>query len=475
LKGQNNMTQKFETLIIGLGPAGMAAAIELARQGVQVAVVDENPEPGGQIYRQPPSEFVIEDKRFLGVRYRVGQDIIAQFNRLSDKMTIFSETAAWGFFEGNTMALAHKDYLERVDADKLILCEGAMERSIPFPGWTLPGIMTAGGLQKMIKYQRLLPGKRFVLSGAGPLQLSVAASLVKEGAEVVALCEATRAKDSLRLVFEIIRQKRLFKEAVSYLFPILKKSVPIFRPYAVISASGDNRVREVTIARLDGNRMPIAGTERIFEADTVGLGYGFLPVARLARLCGCVHVYDPVLKSWKPKTDMFMQTSVANIYTAGDSSGVDGADLAEVEGRIAGIHAAAELGKMARDERDRRLKSLFHERKRIKRYSQVLNRVFSPHSGLFSLMAYDTIVCRCERITAKEVVAGIQKGTRNINEIKKTRVCMGPCQGRTCESIVTELMLQKGIPIEDIGHMTIRPPIIPMPGSVFEEDVCSPD
>ena len=463
------MTQKFEALIIGLGPAGMAAAMELDRQGVHVAVVDENPEPGGQIYRQPPGDFVIEDESSLGIRYRVGQNIIRQFDQLRDKITVFSQTMAWGFFEGTTMALEHDGHIELVEFDKLILCEGAMERSIPFPGWTLPGIMTAGGLQKMVKYQRLLPGKRVLLSGASPLQLSVAASLVKNGAEVVALCEATRIKDTLKLVSEIIRQKGLFKEAVSYLFPVLKKSVPILRPYLVVSASGDNRVREATIARLDENWVPIAGTEKTFDVDTISLGYGFLPVARLARLCGCAHVYDPVLKSWKPKTDTFMRTSVMNIYTAGDSSGIGGADLAEVEGRIAGAHAAAELGKVSVDERDRRLNLLFHARESLKRYSKVLNRVFSPRSGLFTIMKDDTIVCRCERITASEVFAGIDNGIRNINEIKRTRVCMGLCQGRTCESIVTELMLQKGIPIEDIGHMTIRPPITPMPVFMFEE------
>ena len=463
------MTQKFEALIIGLGPAGMAAAMELAKQGVQVAVVDENPEPGGQIYRQPPSDFVFEDESPLGIRHWVGQDIIRQFNRLRDKITVFCETMAWGFFEGTTMALEHNGCIDVAEFDKLILCEGAMERSIPFPGWTLPGIMTAGGLQKMVKYQRLLPGKRFLLSGASPLQLSVAASLVREGAEIVALCEATRIKDALKLVPEIIRQKGLFKEAISYLFPVLKNSVPTFRPYSVVSASGDTRVREATIARLNENWAPIPGTEKSLQVDTISLGYGFLPLARLARLCGCDHVYDPVLKSWKPKTDTFMRTSVANIYAAGDSSGADGADLAEVEGRIAGVHVAKELGKMSVDESDRRLDLLFQARKGSKRYSNLVNQIFSPRSGLFTIMQDDTIVCRCEHITAQEVSAGIEKGFRNINEIKRTRVCMGPCQGRMCESVVTELMLQKGIPIEEIGYMSIRPPIIPMPVFMFEE------
>jgi NAD(P)H-nitrite reductase large subunit len=124
---------------------------------------------------------------------------------------------------------------------------------------------------------------------------------------------------------------------------------------------------------------------------------------------------------------------------------------------------------MSMDERDQQLELFLHTRENIKRYSKVLNRIFSPRSGLFTIMEDDTIVCRCERITAKEVFDGMEKGFRNINEIKRTRVCMGPCQGRTCESIVTELMLQKGIPIEDIGHMTIRPPITPMPISMFEE------
>ena len=464
------MTEKFEVLVIGLGPAGMSAAIKLTEQGAQVAVVDENPEQGGQIYRQPPAEFVIEDDSFLGVRYQVGQEIIQQFNQLKNKMTIFNETVAWGFFDGTTIGVERKGEIKLIEFDKLILCEGAKERSMPFPGWTLPGIMTAGGLQRMVKTQRVLPAKRFLLSGASPLQISVAASLVKGGAEIVALCEAATIKDSLKMVPQLIRQKGMVKEAASYLVPVLKNRVPLMSPYSVISAAGDDRVREATVARLDKNWAPIAGTEKTFEVDMISLGYGFLPVNRLSRLCGCAHNYDPVRKSWNPTVDTYMQTSVENIYTAGDLSGVDGADLAEVEGGIAGTHAAAELGKMSLEERDHRLLPLFQLRDKKVSYSKVLNQTYSLRPGIFSILEGDTVICRCERVTAKEIFAAIDEGARNINDIKqRTRVCMGHCQGRTCESVVTELMLQKGIPIEEVGHMTIRPPITPLPISVFEK------
>lgn len=462
------MDCRFEVLIVGMGPAGLGAAVELAQIGVQIAIVDENPNPGGQVYRRPPNEFDLQDRSHLGVRYRLGRDLIKGFVQFQHKIVVLPETLSWGFFEGEGLALLRGEEISFVEFEKMLLCEGAMERSIPFNGWTLPGIMTIGGLKKMILQQGILPGKRFVLAGTSPLTLSLASILVKNGGEIAALCEATKLREQIKLSREILKHKGILHEAVSYILPLLGKAIPTYRPWAVVSAAGDTQVREVTIARLDRDWKPIPGSEERIQTDVLAVSYGFLPLARLSRLCGCEHTYDPIQKFWRPAVDEFMRTSVPNIYTAGDSAGISGADLAELEGRIAAVHIAGEIGHLSVTEREERLERFFKQRRSFRSYASRLNEIFAVRSGLFTIMDRETIVCRCERITAGEILDGIEKGWRNINELKRTRIGMGPCQGRICESIVAELMRQNGIPPEESGYLNIRPPITPVPMSVFE-------
>jgi NAD(P)H-nitrite reductase large subunit len=236
----------------------------------------------------------------------------------------------------------------------------------------------------------------------------------------------------------------------------------------VVSASGNNRVEAVTVAKLDENWRPVAGSEKNFQVDVVGVSHGFLPNARLARLCGCDQICDTDQMYWKPRVDPFMQTSKTGIYVAGDSAAVGGADMAVVEGRIAAVHMATELGRLSDGERDRRVKALFKRRKRVGRYVRVLSTVFGPKTGLYEAIDDKTIVCRCEQVTAGEVLTGIDAGYRNIDEIKRTRIGMGLCQARVCESTVAQLMIRQGIPVKEIGFMNLRPPLSPMPLSQFE-------
>ena len=162
------MTLRFEALIVGAGPAGLSAAVELARRGIGVALVDDNPAIGGQVYRQPPADFFIENEKHRDARHHTGRRLIQSFNRLADKITVVREAHIWGVFDGEYLALFHRGAIELIGFDKLILCEGALERSVPFPGWTLPGIMTAGGLQKLVANQHLLPGETIFAGGLQP-------------------------------------------------------------------------------------------------------------------------------------------------------------------------------------------------------------------------------------------------------------------------------------------------------------------
>jgi len=463
------MNDIFEVLILGMGPAGMAAAVELCRLGVHVGIVDDNPEPGGQVYRQLSSDFKITDPHFMGVKHKKGQRLVNEFDAIRNRCTVYNNAYVWGCFNGDSLSLMRDNKVSLIKYKKLLLSEGAMERPLPFPGWTLPGIMTLGGLQKLVLHERILPGQRILLAGCSPLLLPVAANIINAGGEIVAMCDAVALRRYLKLLPELLKHKDLAYEAFSYYLSVIKGRVPVLRPCAVISASGDSRVEAVRVAHLDSHGRPVPGSEKQFQVDTLGVSHGFLPLGRLARLIGCKHAYDPIQRYWRPAVDDYMRSSLPDVYIAGDSSGVDGRDSAVIKGRLAALHMAAQLGRMSLSEMKQQTNRLQKDHARIQRYAATLNRIFSLPSGVLDIMDMETIVCRCEQITVGDVLDGIAKGYRNINEIKRTRVGMGLCQGRMCESTVAQIMLQKGIPIEEIGYLNLRPPLSPMPLSLFED------
>jgi thioredoxin reductase len=462
------VNDEFEAVIVGMGPAGMAAAVELCRLGAHIAVIDEGPGPGGQAYRQVSPDFAVSDPRFLGVKYKEGRRLIRELDSVRSQCTIYNDAYVWGAFDDRSLAVVRDNEIRLIGYQKLLLCEGAMERSLPFPGWTLPGIMTLGGLQKLVEHERMLPGRRFLLAGCSPLLFPVAGSIIEAGGEVAAMCDAVPSSRYLRLVPQFWKQKEIARETFSYLFPVLRQSIPVLRPSAVISASGRSRVEEVRVAKLDSSGRPITGLEKTFQVDILGVSHGFLPSGRLARLAGCDHVYDPVQRCWRPRTSDCMRSSLPDISIAGDCAGIGGRKSAEVEGRLAAIRVAGELGRISDREERLRTSDLGQERARLQQYARALHQVFSVPPGLLHVMDKNTVVCRCEQVTLGDVLAGIEKGYRNINEIKRTRTAMGMCQGRTCESIVAQIMLQQGLDMEEIGHLNLRPPLSPMPLALLE-------
>jgi D-hydroxyproline dehydrogenase subunit alpha len=462
--------KNFDVVVVGMGPAGMTAAVESAERGLRVAVFDENPRPGGQIYRQSPHEFKRTDGLAPGLKNQAGQQLIDRFNQLSGTIEIFQNTLIWGIFDDRELTFKRDQTCDGVGFNKLILCEGACERTVPFPGWTLPGVMTLGGLQKFILHQRVLPGQRVLLSGSGPLLLAVGAEVLKAGAESLTLCEASNMKGAFRLLMELLLQRGLLSEAFSYLGPILKRLIPVHRSRAVIAARGDGRVEEVDTARLDDNWKPIPGTGKTFRVDVVGLGFGFQPMARLCRLAGCRLEFDLNQRAFKPVVDANMRTSRTDIYAAGDSAGIGGSRMALVEGQLAALHAASTFGTLPPGELDQVHNRLNREKEKISRYMARLDEMFTPRPGIFDIIEEETVVCRCEETTAKDLLNAIRMKHLNLNAIKKRiRLGMGPCQGKTCESIAVELGLRAGVPLSELDSLTIRPPATPIPMSVMAD------
>jgi D-hydroxyproline dehydrogenase subunit alpha len=462
-----------EICVIGGGPAGMTAALEAAKTGSRVLLVDEQKKLGGQIFRQFPKEFKISkkhlDKKFLDKEYKNGRKSIKRLEAYHDNLKIYNDAFVWGIFPGKAVSLIRNNKNISLSCRKIILAEGVYERPFPFPGWTLPGVMAAGGAQNLLKTQRVLPGRRFLLSGTGPLQLVFANQLIRAGAEVVAVLEAS-SKIGLKHYTSFLKNLKMVKDGIHLLNSLRKAKVPFLRGHAVVKAHGKSEINGATYAKLDENWAPISGTEVDIAIDTLCIGFGFISSTRLSRLCECDHRYDNRLKCWIPEHDQNMETSVAGIFVAGDSAGVAGHFVAAEEGRIAGIRASQQLGNISRKRADRIVNQNKRQLAGLRAFANAINEISSMRLGLHSIITDDTIICRCEDLTAKEIIDNLSSPSfMDLNALKRvTRFGMGDCQGRMCEPVVSRMVgLEKNVSIENVGILRHRPPIKPIPCDVF--------
>ena len=461
--------KEVELAIIGAGPAGICAAIEAAKANVPVTVIDENLKPGGQIYRQLADSFAVIDKGKLGKDYTQGKELIRELECYRSKIELIENAPVWGIFADKEIAFLHDDKNEQLKPQKLILTEGAYDRPMPFPGWTLPGIFAAGGAQRMVKTERVLPGKRILLAGTGPLQLVLANQLLQAGAEVVSVLEAASVMAVGKYLPRFWGQWELLGDGLRYLWGLRSHNIPYLMSHAIIEARGEEEVKEAVYARVDRNGKPKPGTEKTVKVDTICLGYGLIPSARLSRLCGCEHNYDPWLGAWIPCHDENMETSLPGVFVAGDGAGIGGALVAMEEGRLAAIKACQQLGCITEEEAQRRSLPVFKKLRGLRRFESALNEIFSIRKGLFTRITDDTIICRCEEVTAGEIRQIIADGASGIPEIKRlTRAGMGNCQGRMCESTIAEMIsMETKQPVEKMGWFSPRPPVKPYPLGSF--------
>jgi NADPH-dependent 2,4-dienoyl-CoA reductase/sulfur reductase-like enzyme/Fe-S-cluster-containing hydrogenase component 2 len=323
---------KTEIAVVGAGPAGLAAAIEAARAGAQVILIDENARPGGQLFKQIHKFFGSEAHR-AGVRgVQIGQDLLQEAREASVEIRL--NTVAYGLFEDKCLALVCGDHTENLQADAVILATGANENALAFPGWTLPGVMGAGAAQTLINIHRTLPGRRVLMIGAGNVGLIVTYQLLQAGAEVVAIVEGLPHIGGYGVHASKVR----------------RAGVPIFTHHTILRAEGEESVERAVIAQVDENWQPLPGIERILEVDTICLAVGLSPLTELPWMAGAQLVHIPVLGGWVPAHDEDMRTNLPGIYIAGDLAGIEEASTAMEEGRLAGLAAAEALGYLSPEE-----------------------------------------------------------------------------------------------------------------------------
>ncbi len=463
--------RSVECVVIGGGPAGLAAAQAAARAGVQVMLVDENAQLGGQYYRQLPVTFRVPNSARLPKEYAEGRTLIAEVQALGVDLRL--DTVAWGVFDAQTVALASGDATERLQAETLILAPGAYDRPVPFPGWTLPGVMTAGGAQNLMKAYRVLPGRRVLVAGSGPLLLVVAHSLLQGGAEVAAVCEASPMRDLWRYAPWMLPHLNFAQQGYDYWRQIREAGVPFLRGRIIRHVLGRTEVTRAVVSRCDESWRPLSGTEQGFDVDAVVIGYGFVPSLELSRLAGCEHRYLPEVDSWVPTRTPDLETTLPGVFVVGDGAGVAGSAVAQAEGALAGLVVARRLGKIA--ERDYGiLRARARGRLRhLAGFRRVMDSLYRVGPGLYSLADDATPLCRCEEITVGEALAAIREGATHPSEVKAwTRTGMGRCQGRLCGPTLAHLIARTtGRPVAEVGLFTQRPPTKPVPLSALIHDV----
>jgi thioredoxin reductase len=433
--------------VIGAGPAGAEAAIAARSSGLDVLVVDEAGDAGGQIYRAGPAS-TLPEGQILRERLRKSGTQVAFEHR------VWTVTKTEFGFE---LAAVGPESPLLAESAALIVASGALERFYPRPGWTLPGVIGLGAATAMIKAQGVLPGRRVLVSGPGPLAPLVAHLIQEHGGEVVALIDPNPVSMWMKALPVMWSRIDLLTDGAKWLAKLLLKRVPILHGWDILSIHGRNSAESVRVAHLGSRR------ERVFVVDAVCFGYGLFPSTEFYRLLGAQIHYDVARGGWAPKLDAYQRTSIERLYAAGDGAELLGAAAAPITGRIAALTAALDLRKISPEKHER---SYAEEAAALKRAAQLgreIARMMQPRASVMEHVSAETIVCRCEDVTVAELREAVQQGSREINALKAaTRCGMGPCGGRMCGEAAAAVMECAGVERSSIGYWTARPPLRPL-------------
>lgn len=427
--------------VIGAGPAGLAAALAAAARGVGVTLVDAGAEAGGQFYRQPAAALGARRAGALHHQWHTWErlrDGLAE-HRAAGRVGHLTDHHVWCVERESAGFVVHalrgpaQEEPATVRADAVLLATGGYEVVLPFPGWTLPGVVTAGGAQAMLKGGLVLPGRTAVVAGTGPLLMPVATGLAAAGARVAALVESADPKALLRRPSALAAQPGKLAEGAGYAVRLARHRTRLLTRRTVVEAHGTDRLEAVTVAALDAGGRIRPGSEHRIPCDTLAVGHGMLPHTDLAETLGCT------LDGTDVHVDDEQRTDVPGVWAAGETTGIGGAALALAEGHIAGRSVAARLH--GREPDPAAWSAAARVRARLRTFFAAVDAVYTPPARWPDRVPDDTVACRCEEVTAGEVRAAVTGlGAGDLRTVKLlTRAGMGWCQGRVCGPAVAGL------------------------------------
>lgn len=444
-----------DVVVVGAGPAGLAAAVTALAGGLNVVLVDAGHALGGQYWRHPP------DGSALAARpgaHALGHDLdtyaalrgaLGAYER-SGRAVVLLQHHAWTAVVGESASAPDHVQVHVVDhcrttesaapvarvvtGRRLVVATGAYDRPLPFPGWDLPGVFTAGALQALLKSGRVAAGQRVVVAGTGPFLLPVAAGLAEAGSRVVAVCEAAGLWPWSAHLGAAAGVPGKALEGARYAATLARHRIPVHLRTAVVAAHGADRVDAVTVARLDTRGSVVAGTSRRWHTDVVGTGWGFVPQLDLPITLGCA-LGTGAGGGAVVVVDAGQRSSVPGVLVAGEACGVGGALLALREGQLAGETVLGELADLGAHPvtGPARLRTVRRQIARQRRFAAAMHAVHRVPDGWPAWLTDETILCRCEEVTVAQVRAAVAEGATSARQVKQlTRAGMGWCQGRMC-------------------------------------------
>jgi thioredoxin reductase len=459
-----------DVLVVGGGAGGLNAARSATLAGARVLLVDERPLPGGQYYKQPLAIPALVEENASDPQFAGGRALIEAAEAAG--VTMLRGARVWGAFEPLEFLILDDGGCRPCKPKRLIVAAGAYERGLPVPGWTLPGVMTTGAAQTLLRSYRVLAGARMLVTGNGPLNLQVAIELARAGAEIVGVVElAQRPSPGMlpALGKMLANAPALALRGARYLAELQRRRIPVVYESVLAEITSDAGGLSGLVKRWP----PHPGDAgRRFEADAVCMGYGFMPSNEILRALGCVHRFDSVRGHLVTERDADQRTSVPEVYAVGDCAGLGGAPAAEAEGVIAGLAAARSLGCRPSADQHRSEVRARAALARHRRFQEGLWRIFQAPRLTTELAGPETIICRCEELTLGEIEADLEPGFSSIGALKRrTRGGMGRCQGRYCGPILTALSAaREGRALDEAGHWAPRPPITPIPIGQIVDD-----
>jgi thioredoxin reductase len=447
--------ERVDVVVVGAGAAGMSAAVELAGAGLGVVLLDEQGSPGGQIYRGITLA-PLSRRDLLGADYAHG-------NRLAEALAgtavrYEKGAAVWQVTRDQQVSYLRDGRLQTLQAKAVLLATGAMERPFPIPGWTLPGVMSAGAAQILLKSAGLAPSEPVVLAGCGPLLYLLGWQYLRAGVPIKALVDTTRAEDywrARRHLFAALRAWPYLRKGLELMRSLQRAGIAQHRGAEQLAVEGDAAATALTFT--------VNGQAQRIASRCVLLHQGVVPNIQISQSLRAAHRWDEDQLCFSPVVDGWGALDVPGVYIAGDGAGIGGAQAAALQGRLAALGIAAQLQAISMAQRDRHAAPLRAQLAGQLRIRPFLDRLYQPKEQN-RIPADEVMVCRCEEVSAGELRGFVALGCAGPNQAKSFGRCgMGPCQGRLCGLTVTEVIAKaRGVSAAQVGYYRIRPPIKPI-------------
>ena len=457
--------QKFDIVIIGSGPAGLMTARTLIGKGLKVVIIDERSSLGGQYFKQLAKSHSLRNNSINDYQYKRGGELIKQIQNSNIELKLENTVITSEIISDNhlNISLLCNEKIELISTKRLVICTGAYEIARPFPGWTSTSVITTGAAQSLLRSYRIKAGKEIVIAGNGPLNFQLASELIDNGANIIAVIEASPNPfpyKTISLLKSMFYDPKLMFQGAAYILKLKLNRVPIYFKHHVSEIIGENPSRIVVSPILNGGMLDMKKKIE-FSADTLCVGYGFLPNNELPRMLGCEHEYKGPGVS-KIICNKHGRTSIKEVFVIGDSGDISGAHVAIYEGEIAG-NIILEDFKLNNDVS----KSLNNTKSTlVKKYKfqKAIWSVFKSEDIHSSIANKDTILCRCENVTSGKIDSILEDGYKDLSSIKRlSRAGMGRCQGRYCANMLLKKLKELNITENVYESFSPQFPIKPFP------------